>query len=239
MEVDSFRNLMSYCNSRVPAVTGTTLHRDIHKLLYERLFKEISHRLQLHVSQGVRINLTIDAWTASNRLPFLAITAHWLTADFIQCNTLIGFERLRGSHTADNMVTAVMKVLKLYGIEDHSNCISSDNASVNDAIFNKLEYQLPSWSRRDGQIRCFAHVLNLAAQTVLVSLNSEAIDEEVVLASGTVSRDIDTSPAGALNKLWWIIAKIRCSTTLWVALKTEAEAFKVKWLSPILDVQVR
>ena len=61
----------------------------------------------------------------------------------------------------------------------------------------------------------------------------------VVLASRTVSRDIDTSPAEALNKLRRIIAKIRCSTTLWDALKTEAEAIKLKWLSPILDVRVR
>ena len=60
---------------------------------------------------------------------------------------------------------ALMKVLWLYEIEDQINCITTDNASVNDVIFYKLEFQLFSWSRRDGQIHCLEHVLNLAAQT--------------------------------------------------------------------------
>ena len=241
VEVDSFRNLMRYCNSRVPIVTRSMLYRDIHKLLYRRLFKDVRNRLQLHISQGARINLTLDAWTASNKIPFLAITAHWMTADFEQCSTLIGFERLRGSHTAENMVAAIMTVLKMYGIESSINCITTDNASVNDAIFNELEYQLLSFSRRDGQIRCLAHVLNLAAQTVLVSLNSEALDAEVVLESrgGVGNAGEDISPASTLSRLRRIIAKIRSSTSLWEALQTEAKAVKLDWLSPILDVRVR
>ena len=239
VEVDSFQNLVRYCNSRVPTVTRPMLYRDINKLLYRRLFKEVRHRLQLHISQGARINLTLDAWTASNKIPFLAITAHWMTTDFELVSTLIGFERLRGSHTAENMTVAIMKVLQMYGIEDHINCITTDNASVNDAIFNELEFQLPSWSRRDGQIRCLAHVLNLAAQTVLTTLKSEAREAEVVLEGWEASGDDEIGPAGTLSRLRRIIAKIRSSTTLWEGLKTEVEAIKMDWLAPILDVRVR
>ena len=76
VEVDSFLNLMRYCNSRVPIVTRSMLYRDIHELLYRRLFKDMRYRLQLHIFQGTRFNLTVDAWTASNKIPFLAITAH-------------------------------------------------------------------------------------------------------------------------------------------------------------------
>ena len=104
-------------------------------------------RLQLHVSEGARINLTIDVRTASNKIPFLAITAHWMTTEFELVSTLIGFERLMGSHTAQNMTVAIMKILRMYGIEDFINCITTDNASVNDGIFNELEFQLMSWSR--------------------------------------------------------------------------------------------
>ena len=240
VEVDSFRNLMRYCNSRVPMVTRPMLYRDIHKLLYRRLFKEVRHRLQLHISEGARINLTLDAWTASNKIPFLAITAHWMNTDFELVSTLIGFERLQGSHTAENMTIAIMKVLRMYGIEDHINCITTDNASVNDAIFNELEFQLASWSRRDGQIRCLAHVLNLAAQTVLTTLKSEAREAEVVLEGWEAgSGNDEIGPAGTLSRLRRIIAKIRSSTTLWEALKMEAQAIKLEWLAPVLDVRVR
>ena len=76
VEVVSFRNLMRYCNSQVPTVSRSMLYWDIHKILYRRLFNEVCQRLQLHIAEGARINLTLDAWTASNKLPFLAITAH-------------------------------------------------------------------------------------------------------------------------------------------------------------------
>ena len=42
---------------------------------------------------------------------------------------------------------------------------------------------MQEWSQEDGQIRCLAHVLNLAAQTVLKTLRSEAEVREVDLAS--------------------------------------------------------
>ena len=183
VEVVSFRNLMRYCNSQVLTVSRSMPYRDIHKILYRRLFKQVCQRLhwQLHIAEGARMNLTLDAWTASNKLPFLAITAHWMTIDFELVSTLIGFERLMGSHTAENMTVAIMKVLRIYGIEDYINSITTDNASVNNAIFEELEFHLLSWSRHDGQIRCLAHVLNIAAQTVLTTLKSEAREAEVVL----------------------------------------------------------
>ena len=239
VEVVSFRNLMRYCNSQVPIVSGSMLYRDIHKILYRRLFKEVCQRLQLHIAEGARINLTLDAWTASNKLPFLAITAHWMTIDFELVSTLIGFERLRGSHTAENMTVAIMKVLRMYGIEDYINCITTDNASVNDAIFKELEFHLLSWSQHDGQIRCLAHVLNIAAQTVLTTLKSEAREAEVVLEGWEESGNEEIGPAATLSRLRRIIAKIRSSTTLWEALKTEAQAVKLDWLAPILDVRIR
>ena len=132
-----------------------------------------------------------------------------------------------------------MKVLRMYGIEDYINCITTDNASVNDAIFNELEFQLTSWFQREGQIRCLAHVLNLAAQTVFTTLKSEAREAEVVLEGCEESGSDERGPAATLSRLRRIIAKIRSSTTLWEALKTEVQAIKLAWLAPILDVRIR
>jgi len=69
----------------------------------------------------------------------------------------------------------------MYGIEDYINCITANNTSVNDVIFNELELQLTLLSQRDGQIHCLPHVLNLAVQTVRTTLKSEAQEAEVVL----------------------------------------------------------
>jgi len=162
-----------------------------------------------------------------------------MNTEFELLSTLIGFGRLKGSHTAENMTIAIMKVLRNYGIEDYINCITTDNASVNDAIFNEHEFQLTSWSPRDRQIRCLAHVLNLAAQTVLTTLKSEAGEAEVVLEGWEDSGSDEIGPAATQSWLRRIIAKIRSSTTLWEALKTEAQAIKLAWLAPILDVRIR
>ena len=127
----------------------------------------------------------------------------------------------------------------MYGIEDFINCITTDNGSVNDGIFNEREFQLMSWSRRDGQIRCLAHVLNLAAQTVLTTLKSELRDAEVVLEGWEEQGNDAVGPAATLSRLRRVIAKIRSSTLLWEDLKTEAQAVKLVWLAPILDVRIR
>jgi len=221
VEVVSFRNLMRYCNSQVPIVSHSMLYRDIHKLLSHCLFKEVCQRLQLHIAEGTRINLTLDAWTSSNKLTFLAITAHWMTIDFELVSILIGFEWLMGSHMAENMTIAIIKVLQMYGIEDYINCITIGNVFVNNANFKELEFHLQSWSRHDGQIWCLAHVLNLAAQTVLITLKSEAREAEGVLEGWEESQNDEIGPAATLSRLRRIIAKIRSSTTRWEALKTE------------------
>ena len=162
-----------------------------------------------------------------------------MTIDFEPLSTLIGFERLMRSHTAENMTVAIMKVLHMYGIEDYINCITTDNASVNDAIFKEPEFHLLSWSRHDGQIRCLAHVLNITVQTFFTTLKSEAREAEVVLEGWKESQNDEIGPVATLSRLRRIIAKIRSSTTPWEALKTEAQAVKLDWLAPILDVRIR
>src|SRR5207302_10028281 len=127
--------------------------------------------------------LTIDAWTSSNKLPFLAIMDHWIDTKYEQFNTVIGFERLKGSHMAGNMADVLLKVLNMYGIREAINCITADNTTVNDDIFLDLELEMTEWSQEDGQICCLARVLNLAAHTVLRALKSEANEQEVHLVS--------------------------------------------------------
>ena len=86
-------------------------------------------------------------------------------------------------HTAGNIADLLVKVLNIYGIREAINCIMADNATVNDGIFLDLELKVQEWSQEDSQIRCLAHVLNLAAQIVLKTLRSEAVEPEVDLAS--------------------------------------------------------
>ena len=217
VESNAFRTLMAYCNGGAITISRRTLKRDIQSNLYTDLFENLRRQLHEHISTGAKINLTRDAWTSGNKLPFMAITAHWIDTRYERFNTLIGFERLSGSHTAGNMSDVMIKVLHMYKIRESINCITADNAVVNDGIFLDLELEMQDWSQEDGQIRCLAQVLNLAAQTVLKTLRSEAEEHEVDL----VSDDCDDSghnnevdPATSLRKLRQIVAKVRSSNIL-------------------------
>ena len=106
-------------------ITRPTLCRNIQNLLYLELFSKVRGQLQLHISEGARINLTLDTWTASNKIPFLAVTAHWMTAKCDLHSTLISFESLRGSHTASNLAAVTIKVLDMYGIRDHITALQA------------------------------------------------------------------------------------------------------------------
>ena len=154
VESNAFRTLLAYCNGNATAISRRTVKRDIQTILYEELFKSLKVRLRAHILTGGRTNLTINAWISSNKLPFLAITAHWIDITYERFNTLIGFERLKGSHTAGNMADILVKVLNMYGIRKAINCITADNATVNDGIFLDLELEIQEWSQEDGQIRC-------------------------------------------------------------------------------------
>ena len=224
------------------AISRKTVKRDIQILLYEELFQSLKIRLQSHISTGAKVNLTIDAGTSSNKLPFWAVTAHWINIGYEKFNTLIGFERLQGSHTAGNMADVLVKILKMYGIREAINCITADIATVNDGIFLDLELEMTEWSQDNGQIRCLAHVLNLAAQAVLKTLRSEADEPEVDLASDDqhnqpINNEVD--PATTLHKLRQILAKIRSTNLLWESLQEDAQRKRLNWLVPILDVRVR
>ena len=135
VESNAFRTLLAYCNGNATEISRRTVKRDIQTILYQELFQNLKVRLRAHILTGGRINLTIDAWTSSNTLPFLAITAHWIDITYERFNTLIEFERLKESHTTGNMADVLVKVLNTYGIQEAINCITADNATVNDGIF--------------------------------------------------------------------------------------------------------
>jgi CO/xanthine dehydrogenase Mo-binding subunit len=45
--------------------------------------------------------------------------------------------------------------------------ITCDNASVNDAMIDELAKSLANYTGKDAHVRCFLHILNLVAKTVI------------------------------------------------------------------------
>jgi hypothetical protein len=81
--------------------------------------------------------------------------------------------RLTSSHTGAYLAERTAECLETYRIEGDTLGFTMDNASNNDKMLDKIESLLPSssMSGRTTQVRCFGHILNLAAKAFLSVFN--------------------------------------------------------------------
>lgn len=82
----------------------------------------------------------------------------------------------KGQHAGEDIAN-FFSSLKKYGIINKIQRITLDNASVNTNFVEELEFKLLaegiSFSSINRHFRCFAHIINLAVQDVLVHLKFE------------------------------------------------------------------
>jgi hypothetical protein len=71
------------------------------------------------------VNVTCDAWQASNTDGYLAVTGHWIEEEsptkWELKSALLGFTRISNAHNGERLGQALYKVLKRVGIE-HKVC---------------------------------------------------------------------------------------------------------------------
>jgi len=104
--------MLKYCNGKTRMISRRTLGREIHSL-YGTLFQQVLKCLQEHCDTGGKVSLTLDAWSSPTHIPFLRITGHYIEGHSWQFRSiLLGFERLRGSHTADSLSHVSLFVLQ-------------------------------------------------------------------------------------------------------------------------------
>jgi hypothetical protein len=244
-ESKSFHKLMSYLNSKVPSLSTRTIVRDLHKL-HKSILPGIKTTLAAQIQSGGRIHITLDCWSASNGTPYLGITAHWLDRNWRKPlhDVVLDLVRLRGSHTAANLTDALLKTLRNYSIGKALGCVTCDNAAVMPALCRALEDEIPGWKKKDGHVRCMAHIINLAAQKILGKLRCQRddneLDADLAEAEGVEGPGVgEASPEIVLKKVRCVVAKVRASHNLAEALEREATAVNLKYLRPKMDMRVR
>ncbi|CAE6444320.1 unnamed protein product [Rhizoctonia solani] len=117
--------------------------------------------------------IACDAWTSSNKIAFLAITASWITELWTLKETLLDFVELKGAHDGKNLADAVATAVTELGISDKILALVSDNASNNGTLIHHLTSNLrvsspnSRWDGSGGHIRCLAHIIHLAVMALL------------------------------------------------------------------------
>lgn len=118
-----------------------------------------------------KISMTLDIWTAKNVLSFLVIRAHWISKDWKYNIQLLDFAPIE-EHDGKNQSRIFIECIDRFGIPLHNVlAYSMDNASSNNTFLDFLKIhgiEIGSVANLDeAQIRCLAHILNLAVQDIL------------------------------------------------------------------------
>jgi hypothetical protein len=125
----------------------------------------------------------MDASTASNHIPYLGVTVHWIDKSRWEIqNKVLAFRLLWGSHTGGHPAAVIRNVVQEWNSSDALRAIMADNATVNDNFFECLQYVEPRLKPEGTQVRSMAHVNNLAAQPILTTLKPPAPDDERTVA---------------------------------------------------------
>lgn len=237
MDNPNFQQMIGYCNQKAQLISRRTLGHDIQKL-YESLFQQVHTKLGSHCKEGGRVSITLDAWSSTTRVPFLGITGHYIDKSSSKFQSiLLGFERLRGSHTAESLSRVCLAVLERFHLVEHIRGITTDNASTNTKMLRLLARSLPGFNAKDDHIRCMAHVINLAVQELLSHLRVTA-SEHYDNLSVNQQTGIDRIPQ-VFAKARRIISKIRASNLLWESFEAQTLAAKLPALKLVLDMPVR
>jgi hypothetical protein len=137
--------------------------------------------LHQQVDSGGRIALTTDAWSGNNRMDYVAVTGHYETVDGEQKATLLDILEIpEPVHSGAYLCQKLVEVTNRFEITCAIISVTRDNAKPNDTMLEEYEaavadqYDLMDekdqaffcckFNRGEGDVRCCAHIYNIAVQ---------------------------------------------------------------------------
>ena len=171
LEEPTFKRLLAGFDPRFVLYSRLTFKNDDVPAMVE----DIKQRLKRSLAAAYGLSLTLDGWT-SDGVPFLGITAHYISADgplsISLKSSVLGLQHFPESHTSQNIEALVAKVLHEFLPEwDKKNavfCVTTDSAS-NMVCYGRNDSHTYTWTR------CFAHLLNLAVMDFLAQVDASDI----------------------------------------------------------------
>ncbi|KAL4264915.1 Zinc finger BED domain-containing [Pleurotus pulmonarius] len=160
----------------------TTVSRDV-KMVFSKARNRIVKMLKEYDGD---LNFATDAWTSPNHRVFVAITVH-LEMKGEPLSMLLDLVEVAESHTGLNLAAAFARVLDDFGIGDKILSLTCDNASANDAMIEELAKIVLQFKGEKNRVRCFAHIINLVAKSLL-----RQFDELADLAENLDMEDLQT-----------------------------------------------
>lgn len=126
------------------------------------------------------VHLTTDAWTSLANQDYIAVTAHFLDADFVLHTRTLAVSNTGKRHTAENLGGFLTDVIKAHGIEEkvcfHSILLCTieliygfgqvaEGFITTDSAANLAAIR--DYTKCKGRMACAAHPLQLSAKAAL------------------------------------------------------------------------
>ena len=162
----------------------TNVRKHVARILPVIVVLSCSYDLQATTQKyNGNLNFATDTWTSPNHKAYIAFMVHF-EQDGDPISMLLDLVEVAKSHSRVNLVEAFAKVLEEFGIKDKVSyltlqmriylplvfqllSITCDNASNNDKMIERLSILVENFPGPANQTRCFMHILNLVAKSIL------------------------------------------------------------------------
>lgn len=120
--------------------------------------------------------------------------------------------RVSGPHSSENIIGAIIPVLRAIGVVGQLGLFIGDNAPPNDTTIQTILCQLrPDIKDPDSRrVRCLGHIINRAAKAFLFGKDSDAFEEESQTKKQLIKLE-------AVRELWRKKGPLEKYTTLLVS----------------------
>jgi hypothetical protein len=125
----------------------------------------------------------------------VGITIHWIDDDFCQRSAVVELEPITGDRTGRNLGEAFEKTLITFAIWPRFAHITTDGGSDFLLTLGLLEPSIPGFTADDNGLRCLAHILHNAVQSIFKALHCEGFENKEV----TLDR-LDLKPVGSARQ---------------------------------------
>ncbi|TFY78228.1 hypothetical protein EWM64_g5785 [Hericium alpestre] len=163
-----FKSLMKTGRPGYQLPSPRTVSCDV-KLVFARARNRMAKMLQEYEGD---LNFATDAWSSPNHRAFIALTVH-LLLNGEPISILLDFLEVAESHSGLNLAKVFAQVLDNFGISEKILSVTCDNASANDVMIQELERLLPEFPGETNHTRCFAHIVNLVAKSLLKQFDTK------------------------------------------------------------------
>lgn len=178
----------------------------------EKVVLELLHALS-------DVHISFDIWTSPNHFSIISVYGHYISRSGNRCTKLLAFRRVRGDHSGENVANVLWEVFREYRLLGKVGHFVADNASNNDTaievLLKRMYPQMKPHHRKARRLRCFGHIANLCAKSLLLGKGSGKAMKELELKVEKGAFDAVNDfwlKRGAIGKLHNIIRWIRAST---------------------------